>query len=346
SYWTHRALEEIKANPGGWLRLIAKKSWLTLWNAEVPNNKAFAFLQKEFVWLRVPPVRWVILLVLAPAGLWLAWKRGQRAALFILFFYAAIYSASNVAFFICDRYRYPVWPVMAALAGGGLLAFVDAIRARRNKQIVVMFASMVVLAALSLHNWFDAKLATFARDYLFRSFACYDKGLFPDALNDINHSLELDPTDVNALHHRGNVLFALGKLDEARVAYEQTLQRAPEESSTWNNLGTTLDKMGRTDDAIKAFQRATECRPPSKNAFFGMALIQIRLHRLDDAATTVDRFEKQAKNPDAVMTAVSAAIAKLRGDAALAASLESKARSLDAAATAWAMEQIVKTTQR
>ena len=67
-YWTHRALDEIKADPAGWLRLVAKKCWLTLWNAEVPNNKSLAFLQGEFLWLRRLPVRWVVLLMLAPAG--------------------------------------------------------------------------------------------------------------------------------------------------------------------------------------------------------------------------------------------------------------------------------------
>ena len=39
---------------------MARKCWLLLWNAEVPNNKAFAFLQTEYVWLRVLPVRWVV----------------------------------------------------------------------------------------------------------------------------------------------------------------------------------------------------------------------------------------------------------------------------------------------
>jgi len=40
----------------------------------------------------------------------------NRDNLFILLVYAGIYSTANVAFFICDRYRYPVWP---ALAGAG-----------------------------------------------------------------------------------------------------------------------------------------------------------------------------------------------------------------------------------
>jgi tetratricopeptide (TPR) repeat protein len=313
---------------------------------EAPNNKTFAFLQTEYIWLRVPPVRWVILLLLAPVGLWVALKRGHRDTLIILAIYAGFYSAANVVFFICDRYRYPVWPVMAAFAGGGVLACVETIRSRKTGQALAIFGSMAVLAALSLHNWFGIKLPTYARDYLFRSFASYEKGHFTEALDDINRSIELDPSDVNALHHRGNVLFALGNFEEARVAYETMLKLTPNESSTWNNLGATLDALSRPEEALRAFQRATECNPPSKNAFFGMALIQIRLNRLDDAVATVDRFDKQSKSADAVMLTVRAALARMRGDAAQAETLEQKARSLDAAATAWALEQVGKATKR
>ena len=346
SYWTDRTVEEIKAAPGAWLNLIAKKCWLTLWNVEVPNNKAFAFLQNEFVSLRLLPVRWVILLVLAPAGLWLAWRRGNRDAWIILAIYAAIYSAANVAFFICDRYRYPVWPAMAVFAGGGVIACIEAVRTRKNGQVIAILTSMILLAALSLHNWFGAILPSYARDYLFRSFACYEKGRFKEALADIDRSIELDPSDVNALHHRGNVLFALGSLEEARITYEHALKLAPEESSTWNNLGATLDGLGRSDEALRAFQRATECNPPSKNAFFGMAVVQIRLNRLADAVATVSRFEKLTRSPDAAMLMVQAAVTRLLGDTVKAAAIEQNARNLDAGLATWALEQINKATKR
>ena len=147
-------MEEIRAAPAAWLRLMAKKCWLTLWNVEVPNNKDFAFLQTEFVWLRVLPVRWVVLLMLAPAGFWAAARWGNRDALFIVLAYAGLYSAGNILFFICDRYRYPVWPAMAVIAGGGLWAGVEMIRQRRFRAVAGLLAGMALMAALSLPNWF------------------------------------------------------------------------------------------------------------------------------------------------------------------------------------------------
>jgi tetratricopeptide (TPR) repeat protein len=338
-YWTQRAIGEIKAAPAAWLRLMAKKCWLMLWNAEVPNNKSFAFLQMEYSWLRLLPVHWVVLLMLAPAGIWAAAKWGNRAALFILLVYVSLYSAANVAFFICDRYRYPIWPVMAAIAGGGLPAFVETILRQRWRGALGLAASMALMASISLPNWFDAKLPSFARDYLFRSIACYEKGLFPQALGDIDRSLALDPGEVTALHQRGNVLLALNRFEEARQDYERTLKIYSEDGGVWNNYGIALDGLGRTNEAVQAFRHATECHPPSKSAFLGLAFELVRSGRLDDAAGILDQLEKLDTGPNPVVLIVRSVIARRRGDAARADALERQARALDPAAAAWAIER-------
>ncbi len=345
-YWTRRAIGEIKAAPASWLRLMARKCWLTLWNAEVPTLKSFAFLQTDYVWLRLLPVRWVVLLMLAPAGIWAAAKWGNRDALFVLLFYASIYSAANVAFFIVDRYRYPVWPVMAAIGGGGLLAFVETIRRRRWRGALCLAASMALMASISLPNWYGAQLPSFALDYRLRSTAWYEKGHFPEALRDIDRSIALDSGDMAALHHRGNVLLALNRLEEARQDYERTLKISSEDAGVWNNYGIALDGLGRTNEALQAFRRAIECKPPSESAFLGLAFEQIRFGRLDDAADILDQFEKQVKGPNAVVLAIRSVLARQRGDAAQADALERQARALDPDAAAWAIGRATNKGQR
>jgi tetratricopeptide (TPR) repeat protein len=336
-YWTAQGVHEIREAPGAWLQLMAKKCWLTLWNVEVPNNKSFAFLQQEFLWLRWLPVRWVVLLMLAPAGIWAAARWGCRDALLILLVYAGLYSAANIGFFVCDRYRYPVWPAMAALAGGGLVISVALARQRSLRQAGWIALSMAIMATLSLPNWFGAQVPSFARDYLFRSLAWYQKGHFPEALSDINRSIQLDPLDANAQHHRANVLFALNRLDEAKAAYELTLTHIPEEASAWNNLGATLDRLGETNEALNAYRRAIGCKPPSRNAFLGIAFIQIRTGQLDEAAAILDRLEQLDQSRDAAVLATRSVLARRRGDERQAASLEQEARRLDPDAAAWAI---------
>jgi 4-amino-4-deoxy-L-arabinose transferase-like glycosyltransferase len=341
-YWTQRTMDEIRADPAAWLRLMAKKSWLMLWNAEVPNNKSFAFFQTEFFWLRAPPVRWFVLLMLAPAGIWAAAKFGNRDALFIVLAYAGLYSAGAVTFFICDRYRYPVWPAMAVLAGGGLLALIETIRQRKPRQTACILAGMTLMAALSLHNWFGVTLPNFAHDFQFRSIASYDNGNFKQALADIDRSIALDPLDSASLYQRGNVMFALNRFDDAVKAYEQTLKLIPGNAGVWNNLGTTLDALGRTDEALQAFQHATECNLPSENAFLGMAFIQIRLGRLDDATVVLNQLDKLNGAAEAASLAARSVIERRRGNSQQADALEHSANVMDATAAKWAIDQAAK----
>ena len=338
-YWMGRALEEIKADPPAWLRLMAKKCWILLWNAEVPNNKSFAFQQAGCVWLRLLPVRWVVLLMLAPAGIWAAARRGNRDALWVLLFFAAIYSAVNVAFFVIDRYRYPIWPVMAAFAGGGLAVFIQTLRHRLWRQALGLAAGMGLMAAISLPNWFGAKLPSFQLDYRLRSIAWYEKGNLQEALRDIDRCLELGPDDTAALHHRGNILLGLDRFKEARQDYERTLKFISGDGGLWNNYGAALDGLGLTNEALQAYRRATQCRPPSENAFLRLALELIHRGRLEEAAQALEQLEKLDPRPNPMALAVRSVLARQRGQATQADALERQARALDADAAGWAMKQ-------
>lgn len=341
-YWSRRTLDEIRAAPAAWLRLTAKKCWLMLWNVEVPNNKAFAFLQEEFSSLRWLPVRWVVLLMLLPAGFWIASRFQNCDALFILSVYLFLYFAGDVAFFICDRYRYPLWPAAAVLAGGGFWWMFESLRARKWKSFLGAGAAAVLMAAISLPNWFAASLPNFSQDYYFHSSAWYERGHLAEALKDANCAAELNPRDGSVQQHLGNIFFAMSRLPEARAAYERALQLLPGDSGIWNNLGATLDALGDTDGALRAFERATESRLPCYSAFFGKAFVQIRLNQLDAAAANLAEFEQLQKTPDASDVALRSVIARRRGNTRDADELEARARRLDAEAADWAIKTAAK----
>ena len=343
SYWTTRAFDDDPGGSGGLADLMAKKCWLTLWNAEVPNNKAFAFLQERIL-LAARSASALGGVADVGAGRNLGGgKMGESKC--------AFHPAGLCGPLLRRQYRLlhlrslPLSGV--ARDGGHQRRRVDG--GPRNDpppagaRTACLLAGMALLAALSLHNWFGAKLPSFARDYFFRSIAWYEKGRFEEALADINRSVELDPIETTALHHRGNVLFALNHFEEARKAYKQTLKFSPGEGGVWNNLGAALDELGRTDEALNALRHATECKPPSKNAFLGLAFIQFRSGRLDDAAATLDQIERLDGGADAAVLATRSALERRRGNAQQAEALEQQARRLDPNAAAWAIERASKT---
>jgi tetratricopeptide (TPR) repeat protein len=184
------------------------------------------------------------------------------------------------------------------------------------------------------------KLPNFAQDYYFRSAAWYDKGGYSEALVDVDRSLELDPLDGPALQHRGNVLFALNRLDDAKIAYEYALKLLPGDSGVWNNLGATLDAMGRPAEALEAFRHATHCNLPSQTAFVGIALIEIRAGKLDEAETALDQLAKLQPDPAPEVLAVRSVIERRRGDIQHAEALEWRVRAVDPSALTWVAERL------
>jgi Tfp pilus assembly protein PilF len=277
--------------------------------------------------------------MLVPVAVWAAWKGGNRDALLITLTFVLIYSAGNVLFFMSDRYRYPIWPATAALAGGGLLALSRMIQVRDVRAASCAVSSMLLVAGISLPNWAGIKLPSFARDYLFRSIAWYEKGHLREALDDINRSLDLDPADASALQQRGNVLFALDQPVQAKESFQQALKLSPGEGVTWNNLGVANERLGDTNAAIVAFRAATQCKPPSRNAFVNLACIQIRSGMFTDTGQTLASLEKITPGPDATTVSLASILARHAGDSQQADALEAKARSLDSSTAAWVLER-------
>jgi tetratricopeptide (TPR) repeat protein len=229
---------------------------------------------------------------------------------------------------------------MAALAGGALPAILHLTRSAERRAFTWVLTATVALAVLSLHNWFGARRPNFAQDYYFRSQAWYGRGNFQEALSDADRSIALDPMRAEVLHHRGNILFALSHLGDAKTAYLQALKLSPGDAGVWNNLGATLDAMGSSNEALQAFVRATECIPASRNAWLGMALVQIRSGLLDAADASLARFHGSSSGDLPLVLATRAVLERKRGNSGQAEALEQQARSLDPATLSWVIERI------
>jgi tetratricopeptide (TPR) repeat protein len=84
--------------------------------------------------------------------------------------------------------------------------------------------------------------------------------------------LSLEPSNLTATHRRGRVLQkfgmdcprrrgaavsdrASGRHEEARDAYERTLQLTPKDSRDWNATAQSLQSLSRHEEALAAFQR-------------------------------------------------------------------------------------------
>ena len=289
-FWLARAVDEIVADPAAWLGLLGRKILYLVADREIPNNKNYAFVvAHESALLALLPVRFALLFAFVPLGVVMAWRYGDRDLLRWLLLFLGLFAAGIVLFFVNSRFRIPLWPGLAILAAGGILALVDAARSRRFRGLAVGFLSLILAGGLSLVAGAAVPETSFARDFFFRSIAGLEKARLDDAAEDARRAVELEPGD--AAHH---FQLATAELLRDRPAaalssFEEAARRKPGEPRIWNNLGVTLERLARPGDAYAAYLRAIELEPTYPPPWSNAALLEIRAGWLDRAATALDR---------------------------------------------------------
>jgi tetratricopeptide (TPR) repeat protein len=267
-YWLGRSARELGADPWGRLALLGKKVVLFLWHAEIPNNRSFSFAAKEEVrLLAFLPVRFGLLLTLAAAGVAVAGSLaaksagGRSLALDATLLFVVAHAAGVVLFFVNDRYRLPVWPALAALAGGAVAALLDGSRARDARALARPALAAAAAAALSLPNWTGAALPGFGRDHLFRSHALYAQGRLTEARADADRATRLEPLEVSPWLQLGHVCAELGDVACAEASYRTALARHPDHTAALFGLGALAEKAGDVAAAHRLYCAALAAEP-------------------------------------------------------------------------------------
>ena len=108
-------------------------------------------------------------------------------------------------------------------------------------------------------------------------------GRLNEALLPMQKSLELSPRDAEAHYNLGVTLKALGRLDEAEAIYRHAIALQPDYAEAHNNLGVTLTIMGRLDEAEANLGQAIALKPDYVEAHSNLANTLQLLGRLDEA---------------------------------------------------------------
>ena len=85
-------------------------------------------------------------------------------------------------------------------------------------------------------------------------------GRMSEALMANQNSVQLDPQDAEAHNNLGNIFKNLGRADEAEASYTQALELKPDYAEAHNNLGNTLINLGRVDEAELSYNRAIKLK--------------------------------------------------------------------------------------
>jgi tetratricopeptide (TPR) repeat protein len=224
-YWTGQALRWIREHPAAWLGLMLRKLALLLNWYEVPDAEDLYFFERSSLVLRLlgRVLHWGVLLPLAGAAVVLTWSRRRELA--ALYLVLATLACGPVVFYLMARYRYPLVPGLALLAGAGL---VEAGRLARGRRWRALLAPGLLLAVLLVL----CNLTIYPRDF----------------------------QDVQSHHNAGAALEDQGQLARAAGEFREALRLDPGLHSSWSGLAHALARLGRDDEAIAAWERARALR--------------------------------------------------------------------------------------
>jgi 4-amino-4-deoxy-L-arabinose transferase-like glycosyltransferase len=210
-YWYRQARAWIRSHPRDWLTLMARKTFYLTGGFEIGDNKNLAAFFAAWPVFRFM-ARWWWLFPLAVVGSLLP---GQRRATILLVSFAAVYGASIVAFFVCERYRLVLFPAVCVLAARFLVWALDALRGRSFKELTLHGALAVSLSAWTLWDPTGYTVRESVQDLVTRSQVSEARGRLDEAERLLIDALNLSPDATNARLAYGHFLERHGRVQEA-----------------------------------------------------------------------------------------------------------------------------------
>ncbi len=217
AYWLARGLEEIRKDPGRWLRLEVLKAGLFVNAYEVWNNRSIEVSKDFSRILRLPLATFGVIVPFGLLGIGLTLRRWRE--LVPVYVTLAAYLASALLFFVLARYRLPAVVLLFPFAAYAVVDLIDHVRCRNGRALSIRLVVILLLAGLV-----RLPLANENRMHM-------------------------------AYYNLGNKYRELERFDEAIDAYHVSLEWNPKAISTHNNLAVAYELAGRKQEAIEAWRR-------------------------------------------------------------------------------------------
>ena len=264
-YWSAKARDYIKASPGRWLQLLARKA-ANFWNAfEYDDLGVIVNLREHGVLF--PGLHFGLIAVLGLAGAVVTWRafpqsRWVGAAVALQFL-------AILPVFVTERYRLAVIPGLLILGALGLHRLWASFSATNYRNAALQLGVTALSAFVVAIPRDDPSL--WALD-------AYNAGRFALETNNLaaaEHHLQrahdLVPDNAETNFALGNLRFAQGNSAAARSFYETTLRIDSKHKGALNNLGVLALNENEPARAVDFFQRALSLEPREPKAHYLLA---------------------------------------------------------------------------
>jgi tetratricopeptide (TPR) repeat protein len=274
AYWRDRAVDWIGQHPGRSLHLVAQKVLLLINGTEVADTEdPYTYAESSPVLkLTIGLVNFALLAPLAALGV-LVTRREWRKN-WLIYVWGLVYLCGMLPFFVLDRYRYPVVPILAILAG----AAVGNLRRWWIASPVPAKATAVIVGGLTVAacSWpIQSKPQMQALTNYNIAVALQAEGRRDEAIVYYRRAVDLFPELPDAHSNLGALLAAQGHHDSALNEYQTAARLDPELVEAQVNVGIELAQRGAYDEALRSLNQAVALDASNASAYYNLGLVLV-----------------------------------------------------------------------
>ncbi len=165
-------------------------------------------------------------------------------------------------------------------------------------------AAAIALLTLGVSTWKQARIyqnsETLWGDTLAKNPRCWMAhnnlgaalvllGRIQEAREHYEQSLQINPRNAEAHNNLGDVLLQEGKVGDAIGRYEQALRIKPDYADAHNNLGAALAQTGRIEEAIAHYEQALRIKPDYAEAHCNLGIALQDTGKIEEAIAHFER---------------------------------------------------------
>jgi tetratricopeptide (TPR) repeat protein len=258
TFWYRKGLAFAVSEPIDFIRLFVRKMYL-FWNhVEIPNNQSYYFARQYSELLEKNPLGFGLVAPLGVLGMALGWKH-QRGKLLVIFVVCCC--IVTAAFFVCDRFRLPVVPVLCLFGTYAVVWCVERVHAHDLRSLLPATAWALGAAIVINSNLIPIGERNFSREYLALGIVQVEQGNEEAALAYFNKSDSMYSSLPGLNIHRAAALWRLGRKEEAAKRLHEESRTYPRSFGAALNLSIIHRDRGNLDSAIYYGRKSVTLNP-------------------------------------------------------------------------------------
>jgi tetratricopeptide (TPR) repeat protein len=119
--------------------------------------------------------------------------------------------------------------------------------------------------------------------HLFWGMMLRESGHLPEAVDELDRAVQLNPDAYDAHNNLGNALARAGRIEDAISQYVQTLRIKPDYAKAHINFGNALLLQGKAQEAISHYEQALQISPGLAEAHCGLGIALEQAGRVREA---------------------------------------------------------------